>query len=79
MASNERKRVGATQGHSIARELCEALGLPPGQVRGFELRVYPMEIVTAVVEFMPDRAGMERVAEILKHFRLVEVNSYESL
>lgn len=62
----------AVKTNEIGREICEALGLPSGQVSAIDLQFHACDIVRATVQFAPDRDQLGAVMSILKRYELHE-------
>lgn len=59
----------------IGSEICDALGLPKGQVSAIDLRFRAGQIVHAIVEFIPERDQLGKVMSVLKQYELHEKSS----
>lgn len=57
---------------AIGEELCQALGLPADKVTSIDLRFPANGIVTAAVEFLPERSQLDEVVNILRRYELHE-------
>ena len=56
----------------IAKQICDALGLDGQRVKSLDLHFSVDSIATATVTFLPDRNGVERLPDLVKHYTLTE-------
>lgn len=55
---------------NISIQMCEALGLDPGTIKGFDLHVHASEAVTVTVENFISPLQMKKLTKIIQKYNV---------